>query len=387
MKMLFVFDGLGFGGIERIGVDYIRLLHGQGHEITVINLVSKQNELEKEIEGLCKVIHFPFPRDICPYRYRVLAERKWWGKLIYYPTFLFLSSILRLQRLFRKVGDDIFDLAIAFSGHINDLTVVADEFVKCKKKMCWMHGGIEGYAEISEGFLRLQSKIHNCVTLSSKNEADTIRKYPYLEGINLKKIYNPSFIKDRPLNQRKIKELQEKYGDFILMVGRFTKEKDPGTVIEAMKSLYDEDKCQNKLLFIGDGPDRRKFEEKVRELNLKEKIIFVGSVYDVQNYYVAGRLYVHSSPAEGLPTVLIESMSLGMPIVATNSLPGVPEVLDGDKAGMVCSVGNASEMAACIEAMLENDDLYERYQKAGLARAEEFLPENILHQFNDFIMQ
>ena len=49
MKITFVFDGLQFGGIERVGVEYIKLLSGRNYAITVVNLRPDLNTMEKEI--------------------------------------------------------------------------------------------------------------------------------------------------------------------------------------------------------------------------------------------------------------------------------------------------------------------------------------------------
>ena len=65
----------------------------------------------------------------------------------------------------------------------------------------------------------------------------------------------------------------------------------------------------------------------VKKLSLEERVFFTGVRYDVQNYYATAKLFIHSSKLEGLPTVLLEAMKYGLPIVATNSKPGVPEIL------------------------------------------------------------
>ena len=49
MKMTFVFDGLQFGGIERVGLDYIKLLLHAGHQIDIINLKPSLRDMETEI--------------------------------------------------------------------------------------------------------------------------------------------------------------------------------------------------------------------------------------------------------------------------------------------------------------------------------------------------
>ena len=207
----------------------------------------------------------------------------------------------------------------------------------------------------------------------------------WLSDINIRKIYNPTFIADRELDECKIEHLRESYGEFLLMVGRFTKEKDQATVIRAGKILREQYGIQRNIMFLGDGPEREKIEMLAKEEGMDDLVIFAGNQMDVQNYYAASKILVHSSPAEGLPTVLLGAMNFGIPIVATNSLPGVPEILEGTKDGLVCDVGDAKGMADKIRLLLTNQELYEKYSNCGRNRIESFRPEYVRRQLeSDF---
>lgn len=65
MNITFVFDGLQFGGIERVGVEYIKLLSDRNYAITVVNLRSCLNAMEKEIPANVRILHIPFSRNPC----------------------------------------------------------------------------------------------------------------------------------------------------------------------------------------------------------------------------------------------------------------------------------------------------------------------------------
>jgi Glycosyltransferase len=387
MNIAMIFDGLGIGGIERVGVDYIRMLHENGHEITVYNLHPAANEMEKEIQKFAKIRHKKFPRAICPDKYSRL-EKKWvWGKFLYYPAFATFSLVQGLLRLFLRDTTKQFDVAIAFSSHFNDLTFLVNDYLKSKEKACWLHGGIQDYVESATGYMRLYKQIANLVTLSSKGEEELLAKYALLTKIRTTKIYNPSYVKTRELNLSLIQELQEKYGEYLLMVGRFTKEKDHKTVIEALHILKSKYNKTYKLLFVGDGPTKAQMEQYALDMGVQEQVIFVGSRQDVQNYYAAATLYVHASPSEGLPTVLIEALYFELPIVATNSLPGVSEILQEGKCGMICEIGNSVEMAEYINRLFEEETLYEHFVSEGRKRVNDFAPETIQRQLEGFLEQ
>lgn len=384
VKIAVVFDGLGVGGIERVGIDYIRLLSDLGHEIVVYNLNPSANEMESEINENIKIRRIRFPRKMCPEMYVVLIKRFWWGKYIYLPIHIGLNFLLFFHKVIKKIRKDKYDFAIAFSGHFNDLTFVQKGYVKTDHKICWLHGGIQDYALLSSGFLMLYQKIGNLVTLSSFCQDSVLNLNPNLCSLNIQKIYNPTFIGNRTVDYTVVDSLRKEYGDFILMVGRMTKEKDHKTVIEAGKILKDKYGINNKILFLGDGVERSELEEYVENMDMKDQIFFMGSRMDVQNYYAAAKILVHSSPAEGLPTVLLEAMHFGLPIVATNSLPGVPEILENDKDGLVCSVGDKDKMAEYIYALLTNSELYKKYSDRGKSRINAFRPETVQRQLEDF---
>ena len=138
-------------------------------------------------------------------------------------------------------------------------------------------------------------------------------------------------------------------------------------------------------MFVGDGEKQAEVEELTRELKMEQQIFFVGSQYDVQNYYSAASVLVHSSPAEGLPTVLLEAMSFGVPIIATNSLPGVPEILEGEKHGLVCNVGDFEGIAHALYTIITDHDVREKYIQSGYKRIKDFQPEKIQRQLEDYI--
>ena len=72
MHVTFVFDGLQFGGIERVGVEYIKLLYRNGYGVNIVNLKPKLNAMEKELPKDIKIFHIPYPRAITSQRYSKL---------------------------------------------------------------------------------------------------------------------------------------------------------------------------------------------------------------------------------------------------------------------------------------------------------------------------
>ena len=138
MKIAMVFDGLQVGGIERVGADYVKLLQQLGHKVTIFNLNPKLNDMEKEYRNECDIIPINFPRKLAPEQYTKLIKNNILGQFVYsfvYIAMLLINFLYKIIYHHRHILKQKYDLAIAFSGHYNDLTFVASGFVKCKKKM------------------------------------------------------------------------------------------------------------------------------------------------------------------------------------------------------------------------------------------------------------
>lgn len=372
MKVALVFDGLGFGGIERIGVNYAQIFKELGYEVDIYNLKPEKNEMEKEFIKDCNIIHCKFPLILTPDYYMLIVKRWWWGKYLYPLVYIFSSILLYLYR-FLKGKRKEYDITVAFSGHFRDLTFVAYNFVKGKKQVCWLHGALMEYLVLSCTFGNLYRKIKNLCVLSEDRQEVALDANRYLIGeLNIKKIYNPMFIKKKDVDLEVINEIKEKYGKYLLMVGRFEVDKDQKTVIETLKILKEKYNRTEKLIFVGSGSTLEECKNYVEQLKLSNDIFFTGARYDVENFYSTADIFIHSSKAEGLPTVLLEAMIYEVPIVATDSPPGVTEILGNDKYGVRCSIGNPEDMAEKIHKMLTDNNLYDYYIEQGKKRIIDF---------------
>lgn len=377
MKVAFVVDNMIFGGIERVAINYMDILISQGHEIDVIILNSNVDEIVKEIPKQCNVIFTNFPKTLCPEAYWTFAKKHNWGKYIFPVIYFILSILTPVFRLF-KGRREKYDRAIAFSGHYNDLTYVS-HYINADKRFCWLHGGVTGYLLISPGYYFLYKKIKNLVVLSKDYQENAMISNK-LDGCNITKMYNPVSITARSLDKQKIEKLKKDYGEFMLMVGRFSSQKDQRTVINAIKILKTKYKRTMKMVFVGDGPTKKSIEKYATDCEISDLVIFEGTKSDVQNYYKAAKIFVHSSPSEGLPTVLLEAMSFGVPIVATDSKPGVREILGENEYGLISPIKDPEIMALNMNKLLSDNILYEAYIKKGLERIEDFKPEVISEQ-------
>ena len=103
-------------------------------------------------------------------------------------------------------------------------------------------------------------------------------------------------------------------------VGRFTREKNQKFLISVFLQIARMEP-EAVLLFVGDGEERESAEELVRSNGLEDRVIFAGSVTNVENYLGAMDLFVFPSLFEGLGIAAIEAQCSGLPVIASDRIP------------------------------------------------------------------
>ena len=128
--------------------------------------------------------------------------------------------------------------------------------------------------------------------------------------------------------------------DFVVAVGRLCEQKGFDLLLEAWAQLANlRLKGQQPLpllVILGDGPDRPALEQQAERLGITDRVRFAGYVENPYKYLVNARLFVLSSRPEGIPTVLVEALALGRPVVRTACPTGPNELLNGGEFGYLC---------------------------------------------------
>jgi len=389
MNIVFVFDGLQVGGIERVGIDYINLLHQIGHKISVVNTSPNLNALYDQLPDDCMIHQIKVDRKYVPYRYAKGVEKGIIGAIVYAGISAFLNAACGIHKLINRPKLNKWlkdtDVVIAFSGHFNDLMFVASGYVS-GKRIAWLHGSQFEYKVISDGYFALYRKIKNLVCLSELCDI-TCKKFNEENGIKKELIYNPILIQNKEVDYHKVKSLKNKYGKFALMAARLAPDKDQKTAILAIKYLNEMREDSVHLLLAGDGVNREMLESFVKEQEATDYIHFLGNCLDMQNYYSAAYVYVHSSPMEGLPTVLLEAMAYGVPIAATDSIPGVREILGNNECGLISPVGDWRALGDNIGRLFDDTTLRGVLKHKGNERIKDFAPGVVINKFESYLKE
>ena len=381
MKIAMVFDQMLWGGAERVGISYSRIFTELGHDVEAFVLNPETESIIEELKSICKVHVLDLRKTSCPEnQWSIIQYQDRHNLEIILFSMVFIGLSIKNKLLKRKYRiNTSFDLAIAFSGHINDLTFVANDFIQTKYKMAWLHGTQSSYNMLSPGFFRLYRKIGNLVCLSDLGdiECETFNKKYH---ITKRKMYNPCVVNEADRNPQKIERLKKCFGPYCLMVARLAPDKDQETAIKAMHYLHREYGIEKHLLLVGEGDRKKQLEELVRDLHMEKWVHFEGSRKDVVNYYLSAQILIHAAPLEGLPTVFLEAMHYGLPIATTDAFPGAREILGNNEYGLISPVNSPKELAKNIKKLYDDSHLREEYIEKGKDRIKAFMPDVIKNQ-------
>jgi len=170
--------------------------------------------------------------------------------------------------------------------------------------------------------------------------------------------------------EKKKKEFGLKNEHIVGMIACFKKQKAPLDFIKTAKSVCAE-KPDAKFILVGDGVLRKRIEAEIKKLNLEKNVILTGWRKDTNEIIKIFDVFVLTSLWEGLPRVIVESMSAGIPVVATY-IDGTKEIVQEGLTGFVVHPHETEKMAERILRLLNNPDLRKKFSQAAKKRVQEF---------------
>ena len=175
----------------------------------------------------------------------------------------------------------------------------------------------------------------------------------------------------------------EKCPNHILYVGRLDRFKGIEDLIESL-SYVKEDVPNIKLSIVGKGEYLNDFRSLVSDKNLNENVIFEGYLYDDEliSVYSRSEAFIFPSYREGMPMAVIEAMSAGLPIIASNIEPCI-ELLEDGKCGILVKKGDKKDLADQIVRLVKDDVLKAHYAKMSLEKSKYYSQERVVRQIED----
>ena len=135
------------------------------------------------------------------------------------------------------------------------------------------------------------------------------------------------------------------------------------------------------LIFIGDGPDRKRIINQIEKLNLNDATILTGWQDNVAYFMTHAQVLLLSSRYEGWPNVLVEAMACGCPVVSTDCNTGPKEILGDNEHGLLVPVDDHEAMALAVEKLLFDPKMRKKFGERGLKRAGHFQIDKITARY------
>jgi glycosyltransferase involved in cell wall biosynthesis len=149
----------------------------------------------------------------------------------------------------------------------------------------------------------------------------------------------------------------------LVMVARFEEQKDHETLLRGLAEVRH---LEWSIDLLGDGPLRPAMEKLAGELQIAQRVRFVG-VQPTKDYLLKSQLALMITNWEGLPLSTLEAMRVGLPLIGT-SVGGIPEQITDGESGYLVPRKDWRQLAARLESLLSDPELRLRLGRAGKAR-------------------
>ncbi len=269
-----------------------------------------------------------------------------------------LRSLLPLRRYLQRARPDVL---ISAHEHTTVAALVAARGLPVRTlvtlhntfSVTRRHAG-GGRARLVNALLPPLARRADALVAVSNGVARDFARVAGLEPRRVQTIYNP-VISETLFAQAALPAahpwLDSRRGDdlpVILASGRLTPQKDFATLLHAFRRVAQLHPA--RLIILGEGDGREGLEALVTRLGLDAWVTLPGFVANPYSFLARAHAFALSSRWEGLPTVLIEALALGVPVVATDCPSGPREILAGGRYGQLVPVGDS---AALTRALLE----------------------------------
>ena len=324
----------GKGGAERAALRLIQGLVAKNIKVNLV-LATTYGDLRKELPGTVNIIDLNYKRTI--------------------------YSIFALIRYLRKKKPD---KVLSHIQRANRILLFAKLLARVKTKIyivehTTISQAIQSYSfvekiivKIAHRFLynRAEKIIH-----VSKEAALDLEQHLHCEKNKIEVIYNPIVPDNLLLKNNGIAPPHPWFNEkipVILSVGRLYYAKGYDVLINAFKIV--QNTLDARLLILGNGNLRSQYQNQINNLELQNKVQLAGFVSNVSDYMKYASLFVLSSRWEALPTVLIEALACGLPVISTNCKSGPSEILGYGKYGILVPVDDDESLARGIIETLNN---------------------------------
>jgi glycosyltransferase involved in cell wall biosynthesis len=369
MKILIINDyGIEIGGVETILKNYKDYLIGQGHEVKVLTSrppkgatsFSDYTYEPLNVKSIFRV--FPYMFNYGAYRKVKEIIREYKPDIVhlhftFYHTspsvLLALKNVPTVMTLHAQ--EIIAPVGVNFSERCEHPFI--GYCMKCTGKLKYYPEKIKRFY-----FKKLSKRINYFIAPSK-----------YYADLHTAAGFGPvTYIYNGLIEKKEYRKIDYKNHN-LLFVGRLAIEKGAEFPIRALPLIHK--KIPNcTLTIVGNGPDSGRLKKIIKELHVEDYVQMVGKIPNEQTkkyYEQASIVVVPSTYPDNLPTVCIEAMHAGRPVIASNN-GGIPELIVDGITGYLVEPGNEKSIAEKAIALFSDKSLLEIMSHNAKKRSENF---------------
>lgn len=254
-----------------------------------------------------------------------------------------------------KKLDEEYDLAVAYAGPMDLITYFVLNKIKAKKKAQWIHFDITKIGFNKNFAEKNYKRFDKVFVVSEEGKNKLINLIPSLKD-KAEVFFNVISCKLIEDMSKKEKSFDDDFdGKRILTVGRLSNEKGQDLTIPVLARLKDEG-YKVKWYCIGDGPEKSNYIKNIKDLNIINEYILLGSKLNPYTFMKDCDLYMQPSKHEGYCITLGEARCFDNPIVTTN-FTGANEQINNETTGLVCDISEDG-IYNSIKRLLDDEELY-----------------------------
>ena len=361
MKILVLHGHLSMGGEERVLLNVLRNLIELGYNVDLLITWNhgENNLFENEIP---KKVNYEFLFDNYNGKSKIIKE-----------IYRLRTKTTYLKKVEKIIEEKKYDVIIDYSSNL----LKYKNFDIKVPIFAWIHFSLTFGEKLSgekvEKYKKQYKKYDKILTI-----CDTMRdEFVEILGMDKTKVelvYNPINLE---IIRKKAENVNPKYGnylkeDYFLQVSRLTQQKQPEHLVDIYYKLKQRG-IKEKLYFIGNGEKVKLIRQKIKEYNLEDDIILLGQIENPYPFFKNAKLFLHTAKYEGLPTVLLESLAFGTPVVAYDCPTGPKDILGkNSEYGELIPLNDKDTFVKRVYELIDNNEKYENYKKMSLIRANGF---------------